>query len=454
MKRKGKVVAGGIAAAALIGGLLIVIPPAPSPLPVLSIARAGNNVTLNWQTKPGIRYEVEANDAVIGVTSNGQFTVPIAPEMKWFRLRLTQPGELELPGGEGLSCRQIARRTSDGLNAYCYPGAGVMRVALFQDIGDAVTFDVPSYLFGMGVACAFAGDSLMIVGSNPDYATVLDFSISGDWPPVITENSAWVSDYDPTYSLRWPWAAGLTSGGFVATWYQQRQDGLHALVAYRSPAGNWTAAEVDVMGYSVSTQTAGNALVVQHPEDGSVWVCGVKDSWGVLTVARLDEKIVENDFQLVFRDNVMIADGWPHDGVVDPCAFDSELPINFRVVPENAVLRVLGNAYGFMVVIPSPYLKVDRLVSYTVTANVTKSTPTLSSNWTERVQPDYAWADGRVFMFPVATNAAQWPSTYDAPLVLDRSGTVAVNQRWLPIAAGARALAYRKPDGKVVVNRL
>lgn len=454
MNRKGKVIAGGIAAAALLGGLLIVIPPAPSPLPVLSITKVGNTVALNWQTKPGFRYEVEANDKVIGVTSNGQFTAPIRPEMTWFRLRLTQPGEIVLPDGQGIKSRNIARRTSDGLNAYCYPGPGSMRVALFRDIGEAITFDLPSSPFGLGVECAFAGDNLMVVGSNPDFGSVLDFSISRDWPPVITENSAWVSDYDPTYSLRWPWAAGLSSGGFVATWYEQRSDGLHAFVAYRSPGGQWTAADVDLMGYSVSTQTAGNALVVQHPEDGSVWVCGVKDSWGVLTAARLDEKLVESDFQLVFRDNVMIADGWPQDGVVDPCAFDSELPINFRVVPENAVLRVLGNAYGFMVVIPSPYLKIDQLVSYTVTANVTKSVPTLSSNWTERVQPDYAWADGRVFMFPVATNTTQWPSTYDAPLVLDRGGTVAINERWLPIAAGERALAYRKQDGKVVVNRL
>lgn len=453
MNKTGKVIVGGLAAA-VVGGLLLVLPPAPPELPVMTITRVGNSVVLDWKTQPGIRYEVEANGGVVGVTSNGQFAAAIQPETTFFRLRLTQPGELELPDGQGLVSRKIARRAGDGLNAYCYPGPGVMRVALFRDIGAAVTFDVPSYLFGMGCECAFAGDNLMVAGSNPDFGTVLDFSVSRDWPPAISENSAWVSDYDPGYTLRWPWATGLASGGFVATWYQQRQDGLHALVAYRSPGGQWTAAEVDVMGYAVSSQTAGNTLAVQHPGDGSVWVCGVKDSWGVFTVARLDEVIVENDFQLAFRDNILVTHGWAHNGVVDPCAFDSEFPSNFRVVQEGDKLRVLGNAYGFKVPIQSPYLKVDRLVSYTVTADATKSAPTLTSNWTERVWPDYAWVDGKAYMFPVATNATEWPSTYNSPLVLDGAGTVAVSERWIPLAAGERILAYRKPDGKVVVNRL
>ncbi len=430
--------------------------------------------------------------------------------------------EIELPGGGELVARQIAHR-ADGLNAYAYPAAGGMRVALFRDAGGLITFDLPDHFFGLGCAVAFAGDNLLIVGSNPDFGTVLDFTVSADWPPVITENATYSTDYDSTYSIRWPWACGLKSGGFVATWYLQRMDGLHARVAYRSAAGDWTEADVDLMGYSVSSQTAGNCIVVQHPADDSVWICGVKDSWGVLTAARLNEvqlraaappaptvtirpisggnvelswpaqpgmryavesktvagwqtrAVTANSnavfaavsplevfrvrqsvgTELVFSDNLMIAHGWPHNGVVDPCAFDGELPTHFRVVPEGDKLRVLGNGYGFMVLPVQGFLKLDRLVSYTVTASGLKSVPTLTSNWTERVTPDYAWANGQVFMYPVATNASMWPSSYDMPLVRDGSGTLAVIERWLPLAAGDGWLAYQRgSDGKAVLRKL
>jgi hypothetical protein len=78
----------------------------------------------------------------------------------------------------------------------------------------------------------------------------------------------------------------LASGGIVAAWHQQGATGPEGQhVAYRSPAGEWSA----LPALTFMSTRSSDQVLAQHPADGSVWLFSNPDAWGAVGAARLVE---------------------------------------------------------------------------------------------------------------------------------------------------------------------
>jgi hypothetical protein len=78
----------------------------------------------------------------------------------------------------------------------------------------------------------------------------------------------------------------LASGGLVASWHQQGQDGApqSTTVLYRSPSGTWSSTGQLPMYTAVSKWAS-----AQHPSTGAIWLLGNSDARHTVTALRLSE---------------------------------------------------------------------------------------------------------------------------------------------------------------------
>lgn len=432
----------------------------PAP-PKLSYERQGQNLRLDWAEPPGARCALMACDAVDGSAPwrLSPKAVHMARTQEYFRLEVGPTGEFELPGGGELQCRHIARR-ADGLNAYAY-NAGVLRVALFRDVGPPFTFDIPGIGYTHGMEVAFAGSTLYVVTGEASVGTVAAVEVSSDWPPVVGPEVAVHMIDQPDGRLRWPAVCGLKSGGMVAQWYLQGGDQHSARIVYRHPfaglpfagAPEWSDYTVDFPALLPTNNAAGRNQLCQHPATGQVWLLGIRDSKHELPCVVFDARET-----LVKAFDKVLTNGYPMNGVVDPCAFDGELPQWFRVVPHGDKLRVTGNAQKDFVVnnnTDAGWMKLTKLVTFDVAGDGAVTLVGYTGNYCERCSPDYAYVAGDVLMNPTPPDTDHFPRAKEAVLTRDSDGAVVSELgRWISVGQGAREVAYLRRDGKAVVNRL
>ncbi len=425
--------------------------------PILTIEKVGAgvppNIKLSWTEKPGERYALMRKDSLSDEAWKlGEKESPTYGNEGYYRVEVGATGETEFPGSTDKCIQRIIAQRADGLNAFGYPIEGGWRIAFFRDMGEIYTTDIPLD-WTLGVEMAFSGEKLFIVSADIFYGSVREITVSNDWPPVIGESYS-VHEFDSPpseepHSIRWPGACGLQNGKFVAVWYLQVGTGLKTLTAYRNSAGEWSEQVSDLYGSVYSTQRAGWAVPVQHPADGTLWIFGIKDSWGILTAHRYSAGSTLNSLGTVHISNCS-----PVDGVYDPYAIHPEVPENFRVIADGDKLRVLVNAREF-ITCPAPgFLSVTHLLTHTIDAVGNKANLAFTNLWTERLEPDYAWVVGKIYMFSVPPTSTTWPSKFNNPLLRDDNNqTVSIVDQWLPIAAGRKELIYPR-GGKLWLNRL
>lgn len=373
----------------------------------------------------------------------------------------SQPGDTILPYSHptvDFKSRNIATRTSDNLLAYSYQGTNSTQImALVNTNRQIHTFTVP--FAGSSLQSneqVFQGNTLYYVFSYSDQITIYSFDISFAWPPVVTTNEtqAWRTTAN---DFRWVGIEALENGGVVAACYSQHA-GLWATVAYRTPAGSWSTNKVDLYGSQYSDQTAGMVRVAQHPENKLVYISGLKDATAEFVAAVMEA----DEDSLTLVTNFAIANSYPNNGNFSPHAFDSEYPQNFRFFREGSAIRVIGNSvnYKFVSTEDQDFLKVTTLIMYDIAGDNTKSTPYVSSNWTERYIPGYAYSQSNLYIVPISTNRARLDNmAYAQNLVADRGATFAKLGYWAQIGQGTNALAYirRFPSsghGYGVITRL
>ena len=438
------------AAALAVAGVLLFNQPSAIIVPVNPRVLQLDPSNFVFAGKGFTRYELERNDGTGWKPS--PWTVACAKEFEMFRAVAGHGGEIDLPGGttaEGAS-RVIARR-ADGLMAVCYQAAGAMRVAFVREVAGVVaTYDLNAGYFGYGAESAWAGNKLFVVGSDPAVGSVFDLDVSEDTFPTITENELALF-HDPTYSLRWP-SITVANGGVVASWYLQVTTGTKARVAYRNPAGTWTDGVVQLPSILETSQTAGTAVLATHPASGQVWLTGNKDSLNELPLVVFDA-----DESLTIAEEKILVHGYPNNGVSNPCAFHGELPMNYRMWPEGDKMMFIGNAREFKVM-PAPYyFSLTPLVYFSAdaagnTAFIRKTTDFL---WTERVYPDYACVDGKIYGWPISTNATTWPPRDGGSLVAEDGSVLTAVDDYLPLLVcfEAKAIGYAS-GGQLKLNLL
>lgn len=429
------------------------------PTPKLSYERDGQTLTLNWTEPPGMRCALMSNMVVDGSKPWGLSpkTVPMVKEQEYFRLETGPTGEFELPGGGEMTCRHIVRR-DDGLNAYAY-NAGILRVALFRDVGAPFTFDLPGISFSLGVELAFVGSKLYVATGEPTIGTIAEVDVSSDWPPVVGPQVTTHLVDQPDGRLRWPAVCGLKNGGLVAQWYLQGGENHSARVVYRnpnamSPEQEWQDQVVNFPAKMPTNNAAGRNEICQHPATGQVWLLGIRDSKHELPCVVFDAHgTLEKAFEKI------LTNGYPVNGVVDPCAFDGELPQWFRVVPVGDNLRIMGNAYHDFVVINTVdfgWCKLTKLVTFDVSSDGKVTLVGYTNGYCERCSPDYAYVNDAALMCPTPPDTIEFPRAKNAILTRDIDGLViSPLAHWIAVGQGKKEVAYmRKVDGKAVVNRL
>lgn len=425
--------------------------------PILKYERRGQNLCLSWDEAPGTRCALMARDeADQGPWRLSPRNIAMAKPSEYFQLVAGPTGEFELPGGSELSCRHIVRR-SDGLNAYAYD-AGVLRIALFRDVGEPFTFDLPDIGFSLGVELAFAGNKLYVVTSEPALGTIAELEVSSDWPPVVSPVTAHLVD-QPDGNLRWPSALGLKSGGMVAQWYLQGGDNHAARVVYRhsfsgiSEVPEWSDQVVNFPAMLPTNNAAGVNNLAQHPATGQVWLFGIRDSKHEFPCV-----IFDAGETLVKSFDKILTNGYPMNGVVDPLAFDGELPDKFRVMPVGANLRVVGNAYHDFIInntTDEGWMKLTKLVTFDIAGDGVCSLVGYTDHYCERSTPDYAYVNGQVWMTVTPPDTNHFPGRYEQTLTRDSDGfELSPLGSWTPFGQGQRELAYQRRDGKAVINRL
>lgn len=428
-------------------------------LPSLKYERLGQNLRLSWEEVPGMRSALMSCDVVDGSKPwrLSPKTVYMGREQEYFRVEYGPTGEFELPGGGELQCRHIARR-ADGLNAYAY-NAGVLRVAFFRDVGSPVTIDIPGVGFGLGLELAFAGSTLYIVGSEPSVGTIVELEVSSDWPPVVGPEARIHQIDQPDGQLRWPAICGLKNGGMVAQWYIQGGANHSARVVYRhkfpafpGSAPEWSDQVINFPAMMPTNNSAGRNIVCQHPATGHVWLLGIRDSKHELPCV-----VLEATDNLTKLWDKVLTNGYPHNGQVDPCAFDGEYPQWFRVVPVGDKLRVTGNAYHDFITVMTTnagWLKLTKLVTFDVSGDGIVGLVGYTNNYCERVSPDYAYINGATFLHPTPADTTLYPHAEEATMTRDDGLEVSPVGRWAVVGQGAREVAYLRRDGQAVINRL
>lgn len=108
----------------------------------------------------------------------------------------------------------------------------------------------------------------------------------------------------------------LAGGGIVAAWHQQGATGPEGQhVAYRSPAGGWSAPPP----LTFMPTRSSDQVLAQHPADGSVWLFSNPDAWGGVGAARLVE--ADGTLALDWTDGLFI-----YSSRVGPYGSDPENP--------------------------------------------------------------------------------------------------------------------------------
>ena len=261
------------------------------------------------------------------------------------------------------------------------------------------------------------GDELwMISGDGP--VTVRRWGLSGG--PLPTDATLEADDVFGDADSRAGDLTVLDDGSVVAVWHQQGNlgpQGLH--IARWAPATGWT----QLPQVSFLSSRASHQQVVQHPDDGSVWLFHVPDAWGSIGAVHLTPTAV-GGLTIDWTDGSFIGSQLG-DADADPeHAFISAVPDPVR---GEIVLGYQSSVRQVFSI--SPWVVGSRPAVARIAADGTLVT-SIAPVWVERSLPlhvsidgDTVWVDGRLIdeaslTYDDLVAIALRPGGWDTPVLL------------------------------------